>query len=144
MEQRISLITLGVSDIERSVEFFESLGWERSSDETDEGIIAFDLQSMALALYPWAKLAEDAGVPPNRSGCSAFSIAHIVGSEAEVDALLERAEDAGANITKPAQKVFWGGYSGCFTDLDGVIWEIAHNPHSKLGANGEFQWNGVD
>ena len=144
MEQRISLITIGVSDIVRSAEFFTSLGWEQSSDESDPGIICFDLQSMALALYPWQKLAEDAGVPPNRSGSSAFAISHNVSSEVEVDSLLEKAETAGAIITRPAGKTLWGGYSGCFTDLDNTIWEIAYNPYSKLGPNGEFQWNGVE
>ncbi len=144
MDQRISLITLGVTDINRSAEFYESLGWQISSDESDEGIICFDLQSMALALYPWSKLSEDAGVPPNRSGASAIAIAHNVNTEDEVVALLEAAETAGANITRPAGKTLWGGFSGCFTDLDGIIWEIAYNPYSKLGPNGEFHWNGID
>lgn len=143
MEQRLSIITLGVSDLTKAKAFYDGLGWQAASSPDTEEIIAYDLQSMALALYPWDKLAKDVGVSVERSGPSAITLAYNVGSEHDVDHMLKAATELGATITKPAQKAFWGGYSGCFSDPDGHIWEIAFNPFSKLGPNGEFQWNGV-
>lgn len=143
MEQRLSIITLGVQDLVRSKGFYDGLGWKAASSPETEEIIAYDLNSMALALYPWDKLAEDAGIPVERSGPSAITLAYNVSSEADVDEMMALAEKNGAKITKPAQKAFWGGYSGCFADPDGHIWETAFNPFAKLGPNGEFQWNGV-
>lgn len=143
MEQRLSIITLGVADLAKSKSFYDALGWKVASDESVEEIVAYDLQSMALALYPWEKLAADAKVPAQRSGYSAFSIAHNLNSPEEVCELLAKIEAAGGTILKPASKAFWGGFSGCFADPDGHIWEVAHNPFAKLGPNGEFQWNGV-
>ena len=143
MQQRLSIITLGVKDLKASKEFYDALGWKKASDESVEEIVAYDLQSMALALYPWEKLAADANVPVERSGYSAFTIAHNLNSEDEVSELLSKIPTAGGTILKPAKKAFWGGFSGCFTDPDGHIWEIAFNPFAKLGPNGEFQWNGV-
>tara|TARA_R110002126_G_scaffold126750_2_gene268960 strand:- start:2891 stop:3325 length:435 start_codon:yes stop_codon:yes gene_type:complete len=143
MEQRLSIITLGVSDLTKAKAFYDGLGWQAASSLDTEEIIAYDLQSMALALYPWDKLAKDAGVSTERSGPSAITLAYNVGSEQDVDHMLKAATELGATVTKPAQKAFWGGYSGCFSDPDGHIWEIAFNPFSKLGPNGEFQWNGV-
>jgi predicted lactoylglutathione lyase len=143
MQQRISIITLGVADLKKAKAFYDALGWKVASDETLEEIVAYDLQSMALALYPWEKLALDAQVPVERSGYSSFSIAHNLNSEEEVSELLSKIPDAGGTILKPATKAFWGGFSGCFADPDGHIWEIAYNPFAKLGPNGEFQWNGV-
>lgn len=143
MEQRLSIITLGVQDLSRSKKFYDGLGWKAASSPETEEIIAYDLISMALALYPWDKLAEDAGISAERSGSSAFTLAHNVSSEADVDEMITLAEKNGARITKPAKKAFWGGYSGCFADPDGHIWEIAFNPFAKLGPNGEFQWNGA-
>lgn len=142
MQQRISIITLGVADLKKAKDFYDALGWKVASDETVEEIVAYDLQSMALALYPWEKLAADAQVPVERSGHSAFTIAHNLNSEEEVSELLSKIVDAGGTILKPATKAFWGGFSGCFADPDGHIWEIAYNPFAKLGPNGEFQWNG--
>lgn len=143
MEQRVSIITLGVEDLKRAKAFYDALGWRAASDPKLEEIVAYDLHSMALALYPWKKLAEDATVPKERSGFSAISIAHNLNSEEEVVALLSKIEAAGGNIIKPATKAFWGGFSGYFSDPDGHIWEVAYNPFAKLGPNGEFQWNGV-
>ncbi len=143
MEQRISLVTLGVSDLAKASAFYDALGWKISSSDKEEGIIAYDLQSMALALYPWEKLAEDAGVPVERSGHSAFAIAYNAPSEREVEEILRQAERAGGRIIKAAEKAFWGGYSGYFSDVDGHLWEVAYNPFSKLGPNGEFQWGGA-
>ncbi len=143
MEQRLSIVTLGVADLARSKAFYDGLGWKAASSPETEEIIAYDLISMALALYPWEKLAEDAGISVDRTGHSAVTLAYNVSTEPEVDDMINLAEKNGASITKPAQKAFWGGYSGCFADPDGHIWEIAFNPFAKLGPNGEFQWNGV-
>lgn len=144
MEQRLSIITLGVQDLAKSKSFYDGLGWKAASSPDTEEIIAYDLISMALALYPWDKLAEDAGISAERSGPSAVTLAYNVSSESDVDEMIELARKSGAKITKPPQKAFWGGYSGCFTDPDGQIWEVAFNPFAKLGPNGEFQWNGVE
>jgi len=143
MEQRLSIITLGVADLQRAKAFYDALGWKVASDASVEEIVAYDLQSMALAIYPWEKLAKDANVPAERSGYSSFSIAHNLNTEEEVSELLSKIPEAGGTILKPATKAFWGGFSGCFADPDGHIWEIAFNPYAKLGPNGEFQWNGV-
>lgn len=142
MQQRISIITLGVADLKKAKAFYDALGWKVASDETVEEIVAYDLQTMALALYPWEKLAADAQVTAERSGYSSFSIAHNLSTEEEVSELLSKIPEAGGTILKPATKAFWGGFSGCFADPDGHIWEIAYNPFAKLGPNGEFQWNG--
>ncbi len=139
MQQRISIITLGVSDISRAMQFYSSLGWQAANDG-DEGIIAYNLNQITLALYPVDKLAEDAQVNMNKEGFAKFSLAYNVGSENEVDKVLKEVEMAGAKIIKPAQKVFWGGYSGYFSDLDNFLWEVAYNPYATLGPNGEFQW----
>ena len=145
MEQRLSIITLGVSDMKKSRAFYDALGWQVASEDQSEEIVAYNLQSMALALYPLDKLAEDAKIEtPARPQYSTHTIAYNVNSEAEVDQTLKDAVTAGATLVKPAEKVFWGGYSGYFADPDGNLWEVAHNPFSALGPNGEFQWGGVD
>lgn len=143
MEQRLSIITLGVSDLKKARAFYDALGWQTASEEQAEEIVCYNLQNMALALYPWAKLVEDANIPADRSGYSAFTLAHNVDSEKEVEQTLEEAKKAGGKVIKPAEKVFWGGYSGYFSDPDGNLWEVAHNPFSPLGPKGEFQWGGV-
>lgn len=144
MEQRVSIITLGVKDLAKAKAFYDGLGWVAASSPDSEEIIAYNLQSMALALYPWDKLAEDAGVSAERTGPSAMTLAYNVASEEDVNEMIIKVQALGAKVTKPAQKAFWGGYSGCFADLDGHIWEVAFNPFSKLGSNGEFQWNGAN
>ena len=142
MEQRVSLITLGVADLDRAAAFYEALGW-RQVDSPD-GIVAFDLIGQVLGLYPLPKLAEDLGVDPSSLLPNAAStLGYNCRDKAEVDAVLSNAEAAGAHILKSAQDVFWGGYHGYFADLDGFAWEVAHNPFSSLGPNGEFQWNGA-
>lgn len=142
MQQRISLITLGVSDLKRARAFYDSLGWKVASEDQAEEIVAYNLPNMALALYPLDKLADNAMVPIQRTGYSTVTIAYNVNSESEVQDILEEVEKAGGKIVKPAQKVFWGGYSGCFSDPDGNLWEVAYNPFSPLGPKGEFQWGG--
>ncbi len=144
MQQRLSIITLGVSDLERSRKFYQDIGWQLANPEDADNIVAFNLQAMSLVLYPREKLAEDAGVILNASEHASVTLAHNVGSEAEVDQVMSDVEKIGASIIKNAEKKFWGGYSGYFADPDGILWEVAFNPFSVLGPKGEFQWGGVD
>jgi catechol 2,3-dioxygenase-like lactoylglutathione lyase family enzyme len=127
MEPRISLITLGVADLERATRFYEEgLGLPRL--QTPPSVTFFELGKTWLALWSWESLAADAGLAPQGSGFRGFALAHNVRSPAEVDALLAQAAAHGATVTKPGQPTDWGGYSGYFTDLDGFLWEVAHNP----------------
>jgi len=127
MEPRISLITLGVADLERATRFYEDcLGLPRL--ETPPSISFFELGQTWLALWLRESLAADAGQSPEGSGFRGFALAHNVHSPAEVDALLARVATCGATITRPGQPTDWGGYSGYFTDPDGFVWEVAHNP----------------
>lgn len=141
MEQRVSLITLAVDDMEKAAAFYEALGWARV--ETPDGVVAFDLIGQTLGLYSRAALAQELGCDAESLTGSGVVLSHNVRTKDEVAPLLKRAEAAGAKIIKPAQDVFWGGYHGHFADPDGNIWEIAWNPFSPLGADGAFQWNGV-
>ena len=135
MEQRISIVTLGVGNLERSLEFYERLGWKRSVANA-EGIAFFQAGGMALALYPRAELAKDANVAAEGHGFCGVALAYNARSRDEVDAVLAEAEAAGARILKPAQDAFWGGYSGYFADPDGYPWEVAWNPQFVLSADG--------
>ena len=129
MEPRISIITLGVTDLPRSVEFYrDGLGLPLV-DENTESIAFFQNKGTWLALYPREALAADVGVDTEGSGFSGVTLAHNVRSREEVDALLTTAVAAGAKLVKPAADTFWGGYSGYFSDPDGYLWEIAWNPH---------------
>jgi catechol 2,3-dioxygenase-like lactoylglutathione lyase family enzyme len=135
MRQKLNLITLGVSDFERSVNFYENgLGWKKSSASV-EGLALFPLGGMVLALHPREALAEDATVDPKGSGFAGITISYNAKSEGEVNEVLERVKSAGAKIIKPAQKVYWGGYSGYFADPDGHLIEVAHNPFWELDEN---------
>ena len=128
MEPRVSLITLGVADLERSIRFYrDGLGLPRS--EGPEGIAFFETRGTWLSLYPREALAQDATVSSEGSGLRGFSLAHNVESPEAVDRVLEQAVSAGAELLKPGQKAFWGGYSGYFADPDGFLWEVAWNPH---------------
>jgi catechol 2,3-dioxygenase-like lactoylglutathione lyase family enzyme len=135
MEQRISLITLGVHDLAASTAFYEALGWQRSMRQA-EGVSFFQCGGLAFALWPWASLAADAGVSPERSGSGGFALAYNTRTREEVDAVLAEVAALGAVIVKPAAEVFWGGYSGYFSDLDGHLWEVAWNPGFALDAAG--------
>lgn len=136
MRQKLTIITLGVNDLERSREFYQhGLGWEPSKASQD-GIVFFDLGGVGLALYPMDELAKDATTSAKRSGFSGITLAHNARSVEEVDAVLQKAEQAGAKITKKAQKVFWGGYSGYFADPDGHLWEVAWNPFIEMDEQG--------
>ncbi len=127
MEPRISLITLGVADLERATRFYEEcLGLPRL--ETPPSVTFFELGKTWLALWPRENLAADAGVSPEGTGFRGFSLAHNVRSPAEVDALLSRVAEFGGKVLKPGHSTDWGGYSGYFADLDGFLWEVAHNP----------------
>jgi uncharacterized protein len=137
MEQRISLITLGVADLERSRAFYERLGWQRS--RSADGIAFFQAGGMAFALYPRSDLARDAGLSPEGQGFPGFALACNARSRVEVDAILAEAQAAGATILKPAQEAFWGGYSGYFADPDGFPWEVAWNPSFPIAADGSIR-----
>lgn len=127
MEPRLSLITLGVADLARATRFYEEcLQLPRLA--TPPSVTFFELGQTWLALWPRASLAADAGMSPAGSGFAGFSLAHNVRSAAEVDALLTHVGQCGATVVKPAQATDWGGYSGYFTDPDGFLWEVAHNP----------------
>ena len=127
MKPHITLITLGVLDLDRAIEFYEKgLGLPRK--DGPEGIAFFETTGTMLSLYPRAQLAEDITVPPEGSGFQGFALAHNVASPEDVDRTLEEAVTAGAELVKAGQKVFWGGYSGYFKDPDGFYWEVAHNP----------------
>ena len=142
MQPRLSIVTLGVKDLQKSKQFYrDGLGW-KTSDKEDEDIVFFKLNSIVLALYPYDKLAEDALVKPDGTGFTGITLTHNVGSEKEVDEVLETARKAGAKIIKNGQKVFWGGYSGYFADPDGYLWEVAYNPFWKLDSEGNPTYSG--
>jgi uncharacterized protein len=134
----ISLITLGVHDLARAKLFYEALGW-KASDQPSEGVAFFELNGVILSLFPRTELAKDANVPDTEPGFSGMSLAYNVASDIEADAALAHAVACGATLVKPAQKVFWGGYSGYFRDPEGHLWEVAHNPFGKFDANGQFR-----
>lgn len=144
MDQRISMVSLGVRDLQKSRSFYDALGWKTaSSDEECESIIAYDLNGMVLALFGHDDLAKDANVSPQASGFRGVTIAYNVDNKDDVSKVLTEAENAGGQIVKAAQDVFLGGHSGYFSDPDGHLWEVAFNPFSSLGPNGEFQWGGA-
>jgi catechol 2,3-dioxygenase-like lactoylglutathione lyase family enzyme len=127
MEPRLSLVTLGVNDLERSIHFYEKvLGLPRLGTYT--GVAFFELGKTWLSLFPRNDLAADAGVPAEGRGFAGFTLAHNVRSAAEVDALLGEVEAGGGRIVKRGQRADWGGYSGYFADPDGFLWEVAWNP----------------
>jgi uncharacterized glyoxalase superfamily protein PhnB len=130
------MITLGVSDLASAVKFYEEgLGFPRM--ESPPEVAFFTLNGTWLGLYGREALAEDALVPSAGSGFGSFALSHNVHSEAEVEMVMNQAVKAGATVTKQPQKVSWGGYSGYFKDLDGHLWEVAHNPHFWVGPQDE-------
>jgi uncharacterized protein len=134
VEQRLSLVTLGVRDLGRARAFYEALGW-RSGAAPDDDVVFFRAGGTVLALWGRDQLAEDSGVEDS-GGWGGVTLAHNVGSPEEVDAVLAEAERAGATITHPASPAFWGGYTGGFVDPEGHAWEVAHNPHWTLAEDG--------
>lgn len=136
MEQRLTIITLGVSDLEKSTEFYETkFGWKKT-ESSNEYISFFNLNGIQLALYQKIQLAEDATVSSKGNGFKGFTLAYNVRSEKEVNQTIDRLREKGVNIIKEPQKVNWGGYSSYISDLDGNLWEIAFNPFLKLDKNG--------
>lgn len=132
----ISLITLCVSDIAKATRFYESLGFVKSKAASQDDVSFFRAGSLVLALWGREAQIEDAGAAGLWAGNGGIVVAQNVASEREVDAVLARAKEAGAQILKLGTKTFWGGYNGYFADPDGHLWEIAYNPHWKLDAQG--------
>jgi hypothetical protein len=139
MEQRVSLITLGVADLALARSFYQALGW-RTASEPGSDVVFFQAGGMVVALWSRAALAADSGVKDG-GGWGGVTLAHNVRSPEEVDRVLDEARAAGAMITRPAGQTFWGGYSGAFADLDGHPWEVAHNPHWTLRDDGSIRLN---
>jgi catechol 2,3-dioxygenase-like lactoylglutathione lyase family enzyme len=137
VEQRLSLVTLGVEDVDRARSFYEALGWQ-SPCEHGSDVAFFQAGGMAFALWSRALLAEDSGVADGR-GWGGVTLAHNVRSAADVDAVLAEAERAGATIARPGAETFWGGYSGVFVDPEGHPWEVAYNPHWTLEDDGSIR-----
>lgn len=135
MDQRVSMITLGVSDLKRAGAFYENLGWRRAAESTP-GITFYQLPGMLLGLFPVTELAKDQGRPGAALGTGAMNLALNLNSRADVDATFAEAVDAGATVLKNPQEVFWGGYSGYVSDPDGHPWEFAHNPFAPLSDDG--------
>ena len=133
MEQRVSVITLGIADLGEARAFYEALGW-RTRAEPGDDVVFFQAGPMVLALWDAEKLAEDSGVQGVAHG--GVTLAYNVRSPEEVDAVMAEAESAGATIARPPARAFWGGYSGLFLDLDGHPWEVAHNPRWTVGDDG--------
>jgi hypothetical protein len=137
MEQRVSLITLGVADLARALRFYESLGWRRANRHAE--IVFFQAGGLVLGLFAREALAADARLPDAGSGFRGIALAYNARSRAEVDAVLAEAEAAGAEILKPAEDAFWGGYSGYFADPDGHLWEVAWNPEWTMLDDGSIR-----
>ena len=134
MEQRLSLVTLGVTDLSRARAFYEALGWITGASPADD-VVFFQAGGMILALWSREQLAEDS-VVEDSGGWSGVTLAHNVRSPEEVDAVIAEAERAGATIGRPGAATFWGGYSGVFLDPDGHPWEVAHNPRWTIAEDG--------
>jgi catechol 2,3-dioxygenase-like lactoylglutathione lyase family enzyme len=134
MEQRLTCVTVGVSDLARARAFYESLGWTTGA-APDDDVVFFQSGGMVVALWGRSQLAEDSGVEES-SGWGGVTFAHNVRSPAEVDAVIAQAEVAGATIARHGAETFWGGYSGVFIDPDGHPWEVAHNPHWAISEDG--------
>ncbi|GGG30508.1 VOC family protein [Pontibacter amylolyticus] len=136
MEQRITLITLGVRNLQRSREFYQQVfGWQPLESST-ESIIFFQLNGLQLALFPQESLADDAGLEADGKGFKSFSLAYDVRSEKEVDDLVAALAGKGARVLKQPEKVFWGGYSSYIADPDDNLWEIAYNPFLPMDEKG--------
>ena len=137
MEQRLSLVTLGVRDLARARAFYEALGWTTGA-APDDDVAFFQAGCMIMALWDRAKLAEDSGVEDG-GGWGGVTPAYNARSPEEVDAVIEEARGAGATIAREGAETFWGGYSGVFVDPDGHPWEVAHNPHWTIGDDGSVR-----
>ena len=139
MSPSITLITLGVADVAKATAFYESLGFVKSNKASQDEVSFFRAGGVVLALWGREAQIEDAQAGALWTGNGGIVVAQNVASEREVDAVMARAEAAGARILKPATKTFWGGYNGYFADTDGHVWEIAHNPHWPLDEEGRIE-----
>lgn len=137
MRQKFTLITLGVANFPKALAFYEGLGWVKSP-KSQEDYALFPLGGIVLGLYPLHELEEDTTLRHQRTTFSGMTISYNATSEEEVDTVMREAERQGATIVKPAQKVFWGGYSGYFKDLDGYVFEVAYNPFWEIDGNGNL------
>ena len=136
MQQRLTIVGLGVENLESSTSFYEiHFGWNKT-ESSNENITFFQLNGILLSLYPREKLAEDATVDPQGSGFKGVTLAYNTRSEAEVDEIIDHLSEAGVTIIKKPQKVFWGGYSSYISDPDGHLWEIAYNPFLPMDDEG--------
>ena len=134
MDQRVSLITLGVSDLARARAFYERVGWHTNAGPDDD-VLFFQANCMIVALWSRERLAEDSAVEDN-GGWGGITLAYNTRSPAEVDAVIEEARAAGATLGREPGETFWGGYAGIFIDPDGHPWEVAHNPRWTIGEDG--------
>ena len=137
MRQKFTLITVGVKDFQKALTFYENLGWKKS-EHSQENYALFPLGGIVLGLYPLQELEKDTTLSHQQTAFSGMTISYNATSEEEVDAVMQEAERLGADIVKPAQKVFWGGYSGYFKDLDGYVFEVAYNPFWKIDGYGNI------
>ena len=137
MEQRLSLVTLGVRDLRRARRFYEALGWETGA-APDDDVVFFQAGGLIVALWDRTSLARDSSVDDS-GGWGGITLAYNARSREEVDAVLAEAERAGATIGRPGAETFWGGYSGVFVDPDGHPWEVAHNPGWTLTDDGSVR-----
>jgi len=136
VDQRVSLITLGVSDLDRARRFYEALGWRTGAAPADD-VVFFQAGGMAVVLWERGKLAADSGITDTGSdGFGGVALAHNTRSRAEVEVIIEAASRAGARVTREPAETFYGGYAGCFADPDGHVWEVAHNPGFTIDADG--------
>ena len=137
MEQRLSIVTLGVDDLDRATQFYEAMGLVAGM-KVEGDVTFFQMGGMLLALWPREKLAADAGVSADSSGFRGMALAYNTRSDEEVGEVLAEAERAGGRVVKPAQRAFWGGWYGYFEDTEGNLWEVAHNPGFPLDAEGRI------
>ena len=140
MQQRVSVVTLGVRDLKRARAFYEALGWETGAGPDDD-VVFFQAGGLVVSLWSRESLAEDSTVD-DAGGWGGITLAHNVGSPEDVDEVLAQAGSAGGTIGRPGAPTFWGGYSGVFVDPDGHPWEVAHNPHWTLRDDGSVQLAG--
>ena len=140
MDQRVSLITVGVDDPKAAAGFYDAMGWKRV--DSLDGVIAYDLIGQTLGLYPLSALADEIGVPIKTLNRGAITLSYNCRTKEDIAQVLHDARAAGADILKAASDVFWGGHHGYFRAPDGTIWEIAFNPYSALAPDGSFRWQG--
>jgi predicted lactoylglutathione lyase len=142
MKQSVSLITLGVSDYDRAKSFYEALGWSATLEIEETAF--FQANGVVVVLWAREKLAADMGIPDDGANWSGIALAHNVASREEVDQIVEQARANGGAITREPSETFYGGYAGAFRDLDGHLWEIAHNPGFGLAADGSVILGNAD